>query len=219
MYSHFPFSTLLLLLIIFIGFAANTNIAIVEACNICGCDDCTIADATAIVTFVYKDKKAKMACAPLQEKADVKTQIDDEYCRTNLTELARFTCKCYFTNGTLLEDAYSATIPPGENGTFLRYFGLVGWHVVCTSTVAASKILTLNHVFCFSPTTARAFLATKAPKDSNGGGGGGSDNNNDGSEPDPDSATNSTSSAVTSQILTSVLLLGGFLLLYTTTSM
>ena len=64
-------------------------------CNICGCLNCTFADAAATVDFVYQDQPQRFNCIDLQERVENPTIISTSYCREELWKLAFAPCKCY----------------------------------------------------------------------------------------------------------------------------
>jgi hypothetical protein len=97
--------------------------SVVQACNICGCEGCTVANSRTIVTFIHKNIKKQMSCRDLQDKASA-GGFDENFCKTEIVSRAWEKCGCYNKFGQVLTDFYAQTIPPAPapaQGTFFAY--------------------------------------------------------------------------------------------------
>lgn len=86
-----------------------------QACNICGCDGCIMANVQANVTFFHNNHTKQLSCGALQDKAndvDGVGGFDEEFCQTEIVSKAWEKCGCYNKFGQLLTDYYAQTIPP-----------------------------------------------------------------------------------------------------------
>jgi hypothetical protein len=85
----------------------------IQACNICGCDGCGMANPRHMVTFTnIEGLKKKMSCGDLQDKANARGGFTEEFCQTELVSKAWDQCSCYNKLGQPLTDYYAGTVPP-----------------------------------------------------------------------------------------------------------
>ena len=76
-------------------FAATNRPSPAYACNICGCNDCTFADPSGVVSFIYQNKEEKRPCALLQQEVENPTIYNYTYCRETIWREAYDVCSCY----------------------------------------------------------------------------------------------------------------------------
>ena len=75
-------------------------------CNICGCENCTIADPVGVVNFMYDNKAEKRPCLQLQQEVENPTIYNTTYCKEVIWRAAFEPCLCYNVNApdVLLSD-------------------------------------------------------------------------------------------------------------------
>ena len=88
-----PDSIMMKLFLLFL--LATVSAAQQYGCNICGCDNCTFANPTGVVNFVYDNKAEKRPCTLLQQQVENPTIYNRTYCHETIWKKAFEVCMCY----------------------------------------------------------------------------------------------------------------------------
>jgi len=80
---------------LYVLFLLVTAVASEYGCNICGCTNCTFANPTGVVNFVYDNKAEKRPCTLLQQQVENPTIYNRTYCHEVIWKQAYEVCLCY----------------------------------------------------------------------------------------------------------------------------